>query len=80
MAEEQQLAFLKIKAHGAAAAMALDGYLDLYETTGNRRYLDWALKGWQATRDRMFVTGGLGECLDYAAAPAKAMSCARHAR
>lgn len=69
LAAEQQLGFLKTKAHGAAAAMALSGYLDLYMATGERHYLDWTLEGWQAIRERMFVTGGLGECLDFAASP-----------
>jgi len=69
IAEEKQLEFLKMKAHGAAAAMISDSYLDLYQATGNRRYLDWALQGWPAIRDRMFATGGLGEVIDFAAPP-----------
>src|SRR5690606_20176752 len=69
IAEEQQLAYLKENAHGGAAALIADGHLDLYEATGDPRYLRWALEGWQAIRERMFVTGGLGECLNFAAPP-----------
>lgn len=71
IAEEKQLEFLTMKAHGAAAAMIAECYLDLYSVTGNQRYLDWALKAWPAIRDRAFVTGGLGEVLDFAADPAE---------
>lgn len=69
IAEEKQLEFLTMKSHGAAAAEILEGYLDLYELTRDDRYLDWAKQGWQATKDRAFVTGGLGEVLDFAAEP-----------
>lgn len=69
IAGEQKLAFLKLKLHGAACAEILDAYLDLYKTTGERKYLDWVLQGWRPIRDRMFATGGLGEVLDFTAEP-----------
>lgn len=69
IAEYQQLAFLKSSLHGAACVDILDGYLRLHKTTGDPRYLEWALKGWKAVRDRMFVTGGLGEVLHFTTGP-----------
>jgi len=72
IAESQQLAVLQQReAHGAATAMILYGYVQLFERTGQRRYLDWALAIWEAVRARQFITGGLGECLMFTAAPSE---------
>ena len=51
IAEVEQLRMLeqpKEGTHGITACMVPDAYASLYERTGNRRYLDWALQGWQA--------------------------------
>ena len=71
IAEEEQLRCLKQEegTHGAAASMILDFFLGLYERSGDRRYLDWALEGWKAIRQRMFVTGGIGEVLFFTKPP-----------
>lgn len=71
IAEEQQLSFLKLEegVHGAAAAMASENYARLYQATGDRRHLDWALKCWRAIRDRMMATGGIGEKLFFLKSP-----------
>ncbi|MFB3905664.1 MAG: beta-L-arabinofuranosidase domain-containing protein, partial [Acidobacteriota bacterium] len=53
---------MRAQPHGAAASMILD-YLKLYELLGESRYLEWALEGWRAIRERMSVTGGIGETL-----------------
>lgn len=73
IAEDQQLVLLEIEqgAHGAASSMILCGHLALFETTGSRRYLDWALKLWEAIRQRMFITGGIGEMLFFTAPPSE---------
>jgi len=79
IAEDQQLAILKIRGsgpdeaqggtHGAAACMILCWHLELHRTTSERRYLDWATQTWQAIRDRAFITGGLGEHLRFLQPP-----------
>ena len=75
LAQDHGLTSLKLEggAHGAAICMILSAYLDLYHTTGEQRYLDWAVQGWRAIRERMFVTGGLGEVLDFQLPPSEAM-------
>ncbi len=67
IAEKQYLQVLRQTggSHGAVAPMTSFGYIDLYERTGEKRYLDCAIEYWKATRDRMFCTGGLGEVLQF---------------
>lgn len=68
IAGEQGLLTLRVPAaHAAAAGMILCGYLRLYEATLNPRYLDWVMQGWAAFRERMMVTGGIGEHLCFGA-------------
>lgn len=66
-ADELKTDFLQteVGVHGAAASMIFDSYLVLYEEVGEQRYLDWAMTGWQAIRERMSVTGGIGEVLHF---------------
>ncbi len=49
--------------HGAALCMIMAWHVRLYEATGDRRYLDWALEAWGKVRERVFMTGGMGEHL-----------------
>lgn len=72
IADQQQLSLLNDSdVHGAAGTRLLRGYVLLYEQTGEARYLEWAEKGWTAIRERMWVTGGIGELLDFTAAPSE---------
>lgn len=72
IAEDQQLALLRLPGtHGAAAGMIACWHVKLFERTGQRRYLDWALEIWEAIRQRQFVTGGLGEVLRFTAPPSE---------
>jgi len=79
IAGDQKLAMLKVEGqgengnfggtHGAAACMILCAHVDLFEATGDKRYMDWAVHSWQAIRERMFITGGIGEHLRFLKPP-----------
>ena len=69
IAEDLQLEMLNLHAHGAAAAMIGAGFVQLAGATGDGKYLDWARQVWQTMRERMMVTGGIGETLAFADPP-----------
>lgn len=47
--------------HGAAVCMIMAWHIELYKVTGNRKYRDWACSAWEKVRERVFMTGGMGE-------------------
>lgn len=69
IAEGEGTALLNLSAHGAAAAMIACFHVQLYEETGDARYLGWARDIQQAIYARQMVTGGIGETLHFTESP-----------
>jgi len=69
IADDLGLEMLDLHAHGAAAAMIGVWFAQLSAATDDAHYLDWAWRIWQAMRERMMVTGGIGEILAFSTSP-----------